>query len=649
MIHSWPFFRSITVFVLSVTLLMVSSMSGNVGANDDLYYYTDAGVRTRLQTVSDANGVLSVRPAGIGEGAPLTVSRQFVVRVDDPNAIQALAQEWNATVTGSLAFDNRLIVLEASDARAALQIANAALERGQVSQVFTQFERPLYARELPNDPSFGSQWHLNNTGQGGGSAGHDVNVNPVWNFTGNSGLGAGVTIGVVDSRVQSNHADLVGNIRTDRSLWLSGTAGSHGTSVAGVVAGVGNNSIGISGVAPRGSIAGISLLNQSGTDANEATALSHHFDTMNGSQFDGIHIYNNSWGPADNATRDAPGPLVRAALQNATQSGRGGLGNIYVWAGGNGGNSANGYLGDNVNYDGYANSRYVIAVGSTANHSLRSSYSERGAALLVNAPSNGGSLGITTTTSGGGYTSTFGGTSSASPAAAGVVALILEANPNLGWRDVKHILVNTSRRTDTGNSSWGQNGAGKFHSDLYGFGTVDAAAAVAAATSWVNVAPEISTTQSASFSAAIADGTGSLTTPVYGNAFTSSFNVTENLRVEHVEVGFSASGGREGDLEILLTSPFGTQSVLAYPHGDSNDYVNWTFMTVKNWGESSLGTWTLRVRDGVAGSSSVWTGWSLSVYGTAFAIPEPGMAGLLWLAGMVLLRRRTRCCQVSND
>ena len=105
---------------------------------------------------------------------------------------------------------------------------------------------------------------------------------------------------------------------------------------------------------------------------------------------------------------------------------------------------------------------------------------EGGSAVLVNAPSNGNANGITTTdlTGSGGYsatncTSTFGGTSSASPLTAGVVALMLDANPNLTWRDVQHILVNTSDRTDTGNTNWRKNASGRWISEYYGFGRVE--------------------------------------------------------------------------------------------------------------------------------------------------------------------------------
>ena len=89
--------------------------------------------------------------------------------------------------------------------------------------------------------------------------------------------------------------------------------------------------------------------------------------------------------------------------------------------------------------------------------------------------------------SGNDCTSSFGGTSAAAPLVAGVVALILEANPNLGWRDVQHIFVNTSRITDEHDADWVTNGGGYHHNHKYGFGLVDAAAATSAAVTHVNL------------------------------------------------------------------------------------------------------------------------------------------------------------------
>ncbi|HMO91153.1 MAG TPA: S8 family peptidase, partial [Pirellulaceae bacterium] len=561
-------------------------------------------------------------------------TNQFVARVNQGVDVEQLARNWGVSVVGRQNWDSNYVIFEGSSALQALTAANRAFERGEISQVFTQFDRMFTHRQIPNDPSFSNQWHLRNTGQGGGLVGHDLNVEPLWNFTNGTGLGTGITIGVVDSRVQQTHPDLAASIRADRSLWLAGTASSHGTSVAGVAAGIGNNGIGISGVAPRSWIAGISLLNQSLTDSNESQALSNHFNTMVNGQFDGIHVYNNSWGPPDNATRNTYGPLVGAALTNAINNGRNGLGNIYVWAGGNGGNT------DNVNYDGYASSRYTIAVGAMTNLGVRASYSERGAALLVSAMGSGGTRDIVTTNSGSGYTTGFGGTSAASPMVAGVVALMLEANPNLGWRDVQHILVETSRQVDIGHAGWVQNGAGYRHNDFYGFGLVDAVAAVNMASGWTNVGDVISVSDIAVVNQVIADGSGNLNNPVFGAPVLSTISISEQLVLEHVEVVFNTTGGFGGDLEVVLTSPMGTQSLLAtlHPHGAA--YNNWVFMTVKNWGELSQGDWTLRVRDGWSGDQSTWVNWTLNLYGTA--IPEPA-TGLIFVAlSLGLLTRRRR-------
>jgi kexin len=163
--------------------------------------------------------------------------------------------------------------------------------------------------------------------------------------------------------------------------------------------------------------------------------------------------------------------------------------------GGNGGDSD-----DNSNYDGYANSLYVIAVAASTNQGVSAWYSEPGANILVNSPSNGGTLGITTTDRTGStgyssteYTSDFGGTSSATPLAAGIVALMLQANPDLTWRDVRAILALTARQNDPSSPGWTTNGAGRPIHYHYGFGRVDAQAAVSAALSWTNLAPGVFT------------------------------------------------------------------------------------------------------------------------------------------------------------
>lgn len=655
---------SVLLSGISGLLWLVSSLLMLVGAawvqaGDDLYFYDEHGSRVALTVTGiDAQGRERVRtgsePASkIGlppQSVPpetRTLTDQFVARVQPGTDVGRLAERLGVELVGGVEWSRDLFVFQGSSTLQALRAANQAFEAGQVAQVYTQFEHVRSTRSVPNDPLFGNQWHLSNTGQGGGLVGYDANVRPVWNFAEGTGLGRGVTIGIVDDGLLTGHNDLQANYRGDLSRNFStGTNNpnppssdlSHGTAVAGVAAGRGNNGTGISGVAPEASLAGLRLLAPGLTDLRESQALTWQFNRFDGDQFDGIHVYNNSWGPADVGARAGAGPLTREALAVGAAEGRGGLGSIHVWAGGNGGNV------DNVNYDGYANSRYTIAVGAATNQGVRAGYSERGAALLLTAPSDGGTRGITTTTIGSGftsaYTSNFGGTSSSAPVVAGVVALMLEANPNLGWRDVQHILLDTAREIDSGHSSWVTNGAGRRHSDFYGFGSVDAAAAVEAAKTWRNVGPELMASGSRNVGVLVPDGSGNLNNPIFGAPVLSSIQITDVFQVEHVEVVFNTSGGFAGDLEVTLISPMGTESLLATLHPDGARYDNWTFMSVKHWDESSEGTWTLRVRDGWATDRTTWNNWSLRVYG-AVAVPEPSTWLLVAVGLAVLVGRRT--------
>ncbi|MEK7785122.1 MAG: S8 family peptidase, partial [Chloroflexota bacterium] len=331
-------------------------------------------------------------------------------------------------------------------------------------------------------------------------------------------------------------------------------------------------------------------------------------------QYNSIAIYNNSWGPADDGqTLIGPGPLTLAALEDGVTNGRGGRGNLYLWAAGNGLQYS-----DNVNYDGYANSRFTIAVGAVDYNGVQAYYSEPGAAMFITAPSRATSaVGITTTDRLGanGYSSTdctsqFGGTSSASPLAAGAVALMLQANPNLGWRDVQHILAQTAVKNNPTDSGWITNTAGFHLNHKYGFGRIDAGAAVTAAGTWVNVAPATSASSNViAVNQTIPDNNST--------GVTSSVVIPDNIKLEHVEVVFSATHLYRGNLRVVLTAPSGTQSVLAETRADGGDnYASWKFMTVRNWGESSAGTWSLKVTDGAGGNVGTFDSWQLILHGT---------------------------------
>lgn len=512
----------------------------------------------------------------------------------------------------------------------ATSLVAVAAADGATRAIYAPTLRQHSPRSAPNDPLYASQWHLANTGQSGGLAGEDARLPAAWDLA----TGTGVVIGVVDDGLQGSHPDLAANYRADLSYDYNGndadpspgTGDDHGTAAAGVAAARGNNGIGVSGTAPAAGLAGIRLIAQTTTDQQEAQGLTHRLQD--------IDVYSNSWGPDDDGTTlEEPGPLTRAALATGATTGRGGLGSIYVWAAGNGLDAD-----DNSNFDGYANSRYTIAVSAVDHAGRQAWYSEPGANILIAAPSSGGTAlvdagGIVTTdrtgtlgyntvstASGGDYATDFGGTSAATPAVAGVVALMLEANPGLGWRDVQQVLARSARRNDAGDAAWTRNGAGLWINDKYGFGVVDAAAAVTLARTWTNTAAEVSTSSGTiEVGGSIPDASPA--------GLTSSFVVGADITVETVEVTFSATHTSRGQLQVVLTSPAGTRSVLASRRpGDTGDhFAGWTFSTVRSLGESATGTWTLTVSDLASGTTGTFGSWALTVHGTPGSayVPPP--------------------------
>jgi subtilisin-like proprotein convertase family protein len=471
-----------------------------------------------------------------------------------------------------------------------------------------------FSVDLGPDPLLEEQWHLK-------SRSFEVagtNVRNVWNAV----KGSGVAVGVVDDGLQHTHPDLQRNYSAALS-WdfnfndpdpLPSVSAAHGTAVAGVAAARAGNGIGVSGTAPQATLAALRLLAAPASDLAEANAFAHEPQA--------VHVLSNSWGPSDDgATLDGPGPLAEAAMENAVRTGRNGRGRIFTFAAGNGRNGPS--ESDNCNFDGYANSRFVIAVGAVNDLTNQASYSESCSALLVSAPSSDTDAArrkITTTdlvgvngASASDYTSTFGGTSAATPLVSGVVALMLESNPTLTWRDVKYILRETSSRSAIVDPAAGWTNGSLPHSERYGFGLIDAEAAVARAATWANVPPESAAPPVQQIvGAPIPDNTafGATNAIALGAAYAG-------FTVEHVEVELTATHLRRGDLEVTLTSPSGVTSRLASPRqGDTQaNFTAWRFRSVRHWGESAAGTWTLTVADRRPGTAGTFTSWTLRLFG----------------------------------
>ena len=537
-------------------------------------------------------------------------------------------------------------LFRAEPASRALEVIEALRNDPRVAEAEVVLARQMARRGLPDDPLLPYQWHLKNllpTADGGAPA--DLGVEAVWGaFSSDTEgwRGRGVRIGIIDDGIEYGHPEFAGG-RLDTAAgrnWNGGTtaaaqgpADSHGTAVAGLAAAAAHNSLGVSGAAPAAGLVSLRLTAGAHDDADEAQALGHLANPRTGANAAAlIHVKNASWGPPDGSFRLAgPGPLARQALANAARDGRGGRGTVFVWAAGNGGS-----LGEDANADGYANNPHVIAVGAMDSNGLVPDYSEGGACVAVVAPSasddglpmvtadRAGRAGFNPPATGDdlddeAFTWAFGGTSAAAPLVAGVCALMLEANPALGWRDVKEILLRSARRVHPDSKAWITNAAGlRFH-PLQGAGLVDAAAATALAAAWPPLGPQVELRHNAMQPGAIPDDSEA--------GLTRRFEVTQRRRVEHVLLRFSATHPYRGDLRITLVSPSGTASVLApsyftaSPAGQAN-YDQWVFSSLHFWGERSEGTWTLRVADVLAEETGRFLGAELTLL-AADPLPAP--------------------------
>lgn len=492
------------------------------------------------------------------------------------------------------------------------QIPRKRVKRGPIftpNEIITDAQKSLGIE----DPLFNKQWHLINQM----SPGNDINITGVWK----QGItGKGVTVVILDDGLDYNSTDLADNFYAEGSfdfndhenlptpkLWDD----THGTRCAGQIAAVKNNACGI-GIAYESKIAGVRILSGDLTDADEALALNYKYQEND--------IFSCSWGPTDNGeTMEAPNGILAEAFVNGIQNGRGGKGSIYVFATGNGGNS-----GDNCNFDGYTNSIYTITVGAIDYTNNHPPYSEACSAQLVVTYSSGGGQYIQTTNVGQNECSDrHGGTSAAAPNAAGIFALVLSVRPDLSWRDLQHLCVQTAVPIKTEDSDWKRLPSSKLYNHKFGYGKLDAYALVEASKehilvnkqTWLELPSPVKRR-------IIPDSTNSRTK----KALKSTVQVTEEmikaaglLRLEHITATVNIEHQRRGNLVIDLVSPHQVKSELATKRNldvSTDGFPNWKFMSVKHWEENPVGDWTLSVYDvDNPESTGHLLNWTLTLYG----------------------------------
>jgi len=538
-----------------------------------------------------------------------------------------------------------------------------------------------YALEVLGDPLASSSWHLRNTGQTsfafqGGVAGEDMKVAEAIRL----GLtGAGVEIAVSDTGLEISHEDLKENILNGKSKnYVTGTDdptsteprdGDHGTSVAGIIAAVGWNGKGGRGIAPGAKLVGLNFL------APEITLAQHTAAYYDQAQND-FDIVNQSWGTHPRGWYQTDSDYV-ALLKNAVGSFREGRGTIFIKSAGN-------FFPDNAALDPDQRNPYQVVVGALTAEGKAASYSSAGANLWIsglagefgldseakkklssNTNSKFFKSAILTTDVSGcekgdsrrnliatyneddplsffrsifnydvvkeqphpsnldcNYTNTFNGTSAAAPSISGVVALMLEKNPNLTWRDVKHILAVTAQPVDltsTGAFPWVKNFKNYQFNNRYGFGRANAKEAVALAGNYSSNWGPLEDKE-------MFEGKNSnLQISITSQAVTQrelSFVVSSelpNLSIEAVEVVVDITHSNPNHLNIEIKSPSGTVSRLHSPIGGNAlslpNMPQISLLTNAFYGEESKGKWTLSMRNSSSTTNGVLKSWGVRVYG----------------------------------
>jgi subtilisin family serine protease len=521
--------------------------------------------------------------------------------------------------------------------------------------------------QLASDPLLPNQWHIQNVGQDAFAsvlpiAGNDMNVAGAWT-AGYSGKG--IKIGVVDTGLEAAHEDLAANVDVGNSFNFitelndpsrdpDDPGFDHGTAVAGIIGAVAFNGKGGRGVAYDARLRGYNLLNYFSA-ANMAKSMGS--DPISSDN----DLFNASFGETDPAL-----PSFSGAYQDITSTTltlRNGLGAAIVNAAGNDFEDWNYYPG---RYCGAAN-KFKVSCGDPANDERRggyapiivgaidadgkhSGYSNTGSSLWISAPAGEYGLNsdytsdinyapaiITTSRTGCAnspyypdsvnaldsmganplapnceYTAIMNGTSAATPNVAGVVAMMLEANPSLSVRDIKYILAKTARKTDptfSGVSStevilgstvvleqgWVTNSAGWSFSNRYGFGAVNASAAVEMAESYTSYLPPVrDDTPWYEFLAPWP----AIVTPMSTTGNSGVFEVAEPFNTVEFVVVFLNIASTPGSLvcnQVELKSPSGTKSILMHAgNGFQNaSVVDSRFVTNAFYGEPVNGDWVL--------------------------------------------------------
>lgn len=556
-----------------------------------------------LAKLNSLSSVVYANPFLVYEdGTYQGIQDRIIVRLKsdkDLALMNKIAKGFNLSIAERNEFDPLMFVLRTSKESKgnALEIANKLAESNAFDYAEPDFLL-LLKRFNTNDGFLGYQWSLNNTGssiQYNGTPGADMHVFNAWGITNGS---SSIKVAVIDEGVDLNHPDLQANLLGGYDATGQGSGGhpsgddAHGTACAGIIAGVGNNNLGVAGVAYSCKIIPVRIAygNQQG---NWVTSNTWIGNALNWAwQTAGADVLSNSWGGGSSSS------TINNAISGAVTNGRGGLGAPVLFAAGND-NGANSYPAT------VSNTISVIAMSMCYERKNPSSCdgenwwgSNYGAGADIAAPGVkiattdiSGSAGYSTSD----YTGTFNGTSSATPNAAGVMALILSANPGLSQSQARYALESTCRKVGSYTYNAGVSGQpnGTWSNDL-GYGLVDAYAAVLSVSPQVADDAGISTISAPSGTICATSATPQLTLNNYGSNTLNSVTINYQLDAGSVQT-YNWSGSLASASSTTVTLPSvsfsgGSHTFAAWTsnpngnsdNGPSNDDASSTFASASN-------------------------------------------------------------------
>ena len=543
-----------------------------------------AALTAALATCAASAGVPDTRAASVAQASVSSQTDRLIVKYQDGGAaakhagkVAALAQEklarltrggqqfglimklLHSTANGAhvIKLDRKLSLAEVEAVAADLMARDPSIEYAEPDRIMV----PLFT---PNDPRYSEQWgYFDATG--------GMRLPAAWDKS----TGAGINVAVIDTGYRP-HADLAGQILPGYDFITSATIANdgsgrdsdaqdngdavvagecgtgqpaadqssswHGTHVAGTIAAVTNNGVGVAGVAFGAKIVPVRVLGKCGGYTSD---IADAMIWASGGTVAGVpananvaRVINLSLGGS--GTCDS---TTQAAINSARSRGT-----VVVVAAGN--------ANTDVSSSSPANCAGVIAVAATNRSGGRAYYSNYGTLVDVAAP--GGDA----RTAGGGILSTlnagltapgadsyafYQGTSMATPHVAGVVALMLSKNPSLTPDDVEARLKSSARAFPAACSGCGA-------------GIVDASAAVDAATGGVVVVPATQNETESNNTRATANAVATSGTTVkgaMGSTTDTDFFVVQLPAGKSLSANLTESAGSDYDLYVYNSS--GTQ------------------------------------------------------------------------------------------